>query len=136
MSDQSIMEEMIRRISDLENKVKDNAVQKPRFEIVNANYPAQITSNQNDYNPGNYDFLYVQTDASRNLSGISGGVFGRRLSIYLYGSFNLVILNASGSSAAGNRFTTPTGANLTLTPPACIILNYTGSDWVFESYFT
>ncbi len=91
--------------------------------------PAQITSSQNDYNPGtNQQNLRLSTDASRNITGLTmlspaktGGSFRVIENI---GSQNIVLVNQSASSAAANRFANVTGADITLTPNNLAFLLY------------
>jgi len=92
--------------------------------------PAQIVANTNDYSPPNAFLTHIwrlNTDAARNLTGIavsavtptaSGAmsITGYLLTIINVGAFNLVVQNQNAGSAAGNRFITRTGADVTLTP--------------------
>ena len=94
--------------------------------------PAQITANQNDYNPTDLttaSTLRLSTDASRNITGIAGGSDGRLLLIHNIGSFNVVLVNASSLSADVNRFAL--SGDLTLGPSQGVILQYdsTSSRW-------
>lgn len=69
--------------------------------------PAQITANQNDYNPTDLsiaEILYLDLDADRSLTGIAGGSTNRELSIFNGSAFRLTLVDASASSTAGNRF--------------------------------
>jgi hypothetical protein len=75
--------------------------------------PAQITGNQNNYVVGQMvTDLRLSTDASRNITGITNGRKGRVMRVFNVGSFDLVLINASGSSSAGNQFAL--GADLTI----------------------
>lgn len=85
----------------------------------------QITSNQNNYNPeGLYTTaaLRVQSDASRNITGLMGGVDGRVIFIRNIGSFDIVLKNQDANSTAEHRFNF--GADHTLAPGQTVILNY------------
>lgn len=69
--------------------------------------PAQITSDQNDYNPTNLatsSVLRLSTDANRNITGLQGGASGRIIWILNVGSFPITFKDASGGSSAANRF--------------------------------
>lgn len=79
-----------------------------------ANSPAQITADQNNYSPGTTTFLRLSTDASRTITGISGGVDGRHLWVCNVGSNDLVLANQNASSTDTNRIITGTGADVTL----------------------
>lgn len=83
-----------------------------------ATSPSQITSNQNDYNPGGSG-LYQRwnTDASRNITGLAftaAQADGQTHVIVNVGSQSIVLANESASSTAANRFHNSTGADITL----------------------
>jgi len=88
--------------------------------------PAQITANQNDYNPTNLstaNWLRLSTDASRNITSIAGGADGRVLALHNIGSFNIVLKDDDGSTGtAANRFAL--SSDITLEPDQCIIIHY------------
>jgi hypothetical protein len=86
--------------------------------------PAQITANTADYTTGNGVFFRLSTDASRTLSGISGGVDGKRLLIINVGSFPLVLAHENTGSIAVNRIISPTAADLTIAANGSIDLVY------------
>lgn len=106
-----------------------------RFSLV-ALSPAQITADQNDYNPestatNRSSFWRLSTDASRTVTGIANGLDGRILVIANAGSFDLVIANQSASSTAGNRIITGTGADVTVAADgtATLIYDNTTARW-------
>lgn len=96
------------------------------YDVVNESTPAQITSNQNDYNPGLSEVLRLSTDAARTITGISGGVKGRYLQIINVGNFNITLPYESALSSAGNRFITPSAESTVLYPRASVRLYYDG----------
>lgn len=135
MSDQAILEELIRRVTQLEQIQEQNGLQVPLFSIVNVNTPAQITANQNDYDPGNYELIRLSTNASRNITGFAGGTKGRLLWITNIGAQNIVLVNNSGLSVAANRIFNPGGGNITMTPIGTgtytsVLLIYQLTGWV------
>lgn len=97
--------------------------------------PSQITSNQNDYNPTGWNnggaphgasILRLSTDASRNLTSLTGGVTGRLVIIANVGSFDLVITNDDGAiGTAANRFSL--NANITLQQNETLMFWYDGT---------
>ncbi len=97
--------------------------------------PSQITADQNNYNPGvSSYFQRWSTDASRNITGLTFTVAqgdGEIHQIWNVGSNDIVLVNESASSTAANRFTTSTGANLTIAANKCAIVTYdnTSSRW-------
>lgn len=79
--------------------------------------PSQITASQNDYNPtglANARILRLSSDASRNITGIVAQGTGFRLLIQNVGAQDIVLVHASGSSAAANRIQGIGGASVTL----------------------
>ncbi|MCC7484255.1 MAG: hypothetical protein IT529_04640 [Burkholderiales bacterium] len=70
--------------------------------------PAQITANQNDYNPSGLSsagVLLVSTDAARNITSVAGGARGRVLQWINTGTFALTFTPDDGASGtAANRF--------------------------------
>lgn len=137
-------DETIRRLikenEQLKADMKRIALQRPLFTILNVNNPPQITSNQNDYDPGDYDMLRLTTDASRNITGISGGVLGRMLYLFNSGTQNIVLVHESALSVATNRINNPGAVNHTMTPGSTgtrsrLVMIYTGTRWstLFES---
>lgn len=71
--------------------------------------PAQITSDQNNYNPSSVvcstsTTLLINSDAARSITGIAGGAAGCDLFLVNNGSFTISLKDASASSTAGNRF--------------------------------
>lgn len=94
---------------------------------------AQITGNQNDYDPGDAGILRLSSDATRSITGISGGAAGRTLLLYNAGAYRINFPFNSGSSSAANRFTalgstmlqnSNTAAQLTLYPTGTFLLVY------------
>jgi hypothetical protein len=100
-----------------------------------ATSPAQITSNQNNYNPGGRSYFQRwNSDASRNITGLvfaSTAADGERHLIANVGSQNIVLQNENASSTAANRFTNSTGADITLSAnqAAEIIYDSTTTRW-------
>ncbi|HTJ52619.1 MAG TPA: hypothetical protein VL443_24355 [Cyclobacteriaceae bacterium] len=89
--------------------------------------PAQITSNQNNYAIGAQTSFRLNTDASRNITGLTGGVDGKFLFIRNVGSFNIVFTHEDGASTAANRITSSTAGNLTIAPNGVLVLQYDSS---------
>lgn len=99
--------------------------------------PSTITSDQNNYSvPVTGYFIRLATDASRTLTGLTfggGGVGDGQVHLLVnVGSSDLVLAHESASSTAGNRFTSSTGANITLSAKqaADIIYDGTTSRWL------
>lgn len=95
--------------------------------------PAQITANQNDYNPtglADASVLRLSTDASRNITSIAGGADGRVLLILNVGSNNIVLKDDDGATGtAANRFALSGDVTLAGDQGAIIWYDSTSSRW-------
>jgi len=94
--------------------------------------PAQITSNQNDYNPtgaSSSNVLRLSTDASRDITGFAFSSAYKTLLVHNVGSFDIVLKDESASSTAANRFAL--SGDATLSPDQSVLLWYdtTSSRW-------
>ena len=72
-----------------------------------------------------------------SIGGFTGPFDGRRLTIYNTVAQQMTIVNEDGSSTAGNRIKTLTGANVVLragTSAATMIYDATDSRWILVSY--
>jgi hypothetical protein len=102
------------------------------FALTGDISPAQITDNQDDYSPtglATASTLRLNTDASRNITGLAGGADGRLILIHNVGSNNIVLKDEDAGSSAANRFAL--NADLTLSADECAVLQYdsTSSRW-------
>ncbi len=99
------------------------------FFLTGSISPTQITADQNDYNPSGLSgasVLRLSTDASRNITGLSGGGAGRVAAVVNVGTNAIVLKNASTSSSAGNRFSF--SADVTLAAKQSVVLWYDSTD--------
>jgi len=91
--------------------------------------PSQITSNQNNYlvpDTDLYTVIRLSSDASRDITGLvphSDSAFHLLLNV---GSFNIVLVDESGSSTTTNRFSLP-GGDLTIKPDEGVCVWYDGT---------
>ncbi len=93
--------------------------------LQNTISPTQLTGNVNDYDPTGLSTaagLRLTSDASRDITGLAGGTGGRHLWLMNVGAQNIVLKNASGSSAAANQFALK--ADITLAPGGGCSLRY------------
>lgn len=96
-------------------------------------FPAQITVDQNDYNPANLATatqLSVDLNANRIITGIAGGVAGRILLLYNASLFYLTLAHQSASSVAANRFFNPGQMALVMPPLSGVLLSHDGAEWI------
>lgn len=130
-----IIGRMMKEIQFLKDEQRRFSAQTKLFQILNVNAPAQLTADQNNYDPGDFDLLLLTSDASRTITGISGGVSGRVLYLTNNGSAaNIVLAHQSASSSASNRLALPGGVSHTMTPnptgtrTRCVLI-YTEERW-------
>jgi hypothetical protein len=87
--------------------------------------PAQITADQNDYNPtglATAAVLRLTSDAARNVTGLAVGADGRIIIVHNVGANTIVLKDESASSTAANRFAL--NADLTLGADQSGLLRY------------
>jgi len=90
--------------------------------------PAQITAQADDYNPtglSTASVLRLDTDASRDITGLAGGANGRPVLIMNVGANDIVLKDESASSTAANRFAL--NADITIAPDQTVGLWYDGT---------
>lgn len=81
-----------------------------------AQTPAQITANQNNYSLTNLGVQRLSSDAARNITGIVAASNGSRRMLINVGSFNITLQHENAGSTAANRFLCSTGADIVLSP--------------------
>ena len=92
--------------------------------------PAQLTANQNDYNPpglSDATVLRLSSDAARTLTGLlvpSNIVDHTRKLLINVGAQNIVLSDADAASSSRNRFACPGAASLTLNAGDAVWLGY------------
>lgn len=103
--------------------------------------PTILGSNQNDYDPGS--FIYAARLSASTPVSITGRVGSGSIAVsQLFvnvGSFNITLVNESGSSTAANRF--HIANDIVLTPGSAVLLRYDpnlvgGARWTNVSYVT
>jgi hypothetical protein len=103
--------------------------------------PAQITANQNDYNPAGFvdgtgaiviSFMVVDTSGNYNITGIEAPspAIKNRIVLHNDGSSTVSLINNSGLSLAANRFSLK--GNITIQQQEAVELIYdnTISRWI------
>lgn len=89
--------------------------------------PAQITADQNDYDPtglATASCLRLFTDDTRTVTGLAGGAEGRMIAIQNLGLTDLILEHESTSSKAANRFSLAGAASVTLSAGESLLLRY------------
>lgn len=98
-----LISEIVRRITDLERLSRAVVGKAPLFDIANENTPAQLTGDQNNYDPGDYDVLRISSTLGITFTGFSGGLKGRFLELVNVGSFSISLSRENASSDPANR---------------------------------
>jgi len=100
--------------------------------------PAQITSNQNNYNPGgNSTYQRWISDASRDVTGLTfttAQTDGETHTIINIGLADIVLKHQNAGSAAANRFYCSTAADITLTPKQSAEVWYDATNLYWLAY--
>jgi len=99
--------------------------------FFDADSPAQITADQDDYNPGNKIVSRLSSDATRIISGIAGGATYQVRVLVNIGSFDITLGHEDTGSSAANRIASVTASDLTLGPAKLALLVYdaTSTRW-------
>ena len=95
------------------------------FALAGELSPAQITADQNNYNPTGLaltSVMRINSNAPRSITGLAGGAVGRIIAITNVGSFPVTLVSESALSTAANRFTFSTA--ITLVGGAVLTLVY------------
>lgn len=94
--------------------------------------PSQITANQNNYNPGTGDIFRLDSNAARDITGVSGGADGKAILLVNVGSYAITLKHQNASSDAGNRVVVPWAADYVLAASggaAMLVYDNTSSRW-------
>lgn len=131
-SDTTILR-LIKDVTYIRSILNRVTVNLPLFDISNENSPAQITADQNNYVPGNYDLLKISSDqAGRTITGFRGGIKGRFLRLFNVGSYEIYLANQDAGSNPENRIISPTGFDIIINAGGEIVLYYdsTQQRWI------
>jgi hypothetical protein len=103
-----------------------------RIRFASTISPAQLTANQNDWNPTNLataNVIRIQTDATpRTITGIVAGADGDELFLHNRNSATAITLSHDATSTAANRFYCPGAVDYSLVGKATVRLIYSGAD--------
>lgn len=128
----TILMRLLKDVNDIKANLRRVVANLPLYDIDNENTPAQITADQNNYVPGNYDVLRLASDASRSITGISGGVKGRKLRLFNVGSYPITLAYEDAGSLAANRFKFSNGNDAVIPPSSNMLIYYdaTQQRWI------
>jgi hypothetical protein len=94
--------------------------------------PTQLAANTDNWAPtglATASRIRFTTDASRNLTGLTGGVDGRILTLDNVGAFDIVLKDEDGNSDAANRFALDVDITIRPDQVCVIIYDATTSRW-------
>lgn len=128
-----ILMRLVKDVADLKRGARLETANLPLFDIASENI-VTITTDQNNYNPGNYDVIRIDTGAGPiSITGFSGGKKGRFLEIVNAPLGNPISFPVeSASSLAANRLSAPFSEDFILASGARIrfYYDYTEQRWV------
>lgn len=134
ISQNDLLLRLIKDVNDIRANLRRmlGTINLPLFDINNENTPTVLSADQNNYAPGNYDVLRLSSSQSVSITGLSGGIKGRKLTIYNDGDYSITFMHASLSSTAANRFRFSSGFDAALPPEANISFYYDDSNqrWI------
>lgn len=116
--------EIVKRITNIEREIRKPTSDNPAFRLYSENSPSMLTASMNDYDPGNYDVIRLESNAAISITGFLGGMLGRELRIYNVGGYVITLSHQSSSSLQPNRILTYNSTSITLNPNARAILYY------------
>lgn len=96
-----------------------------RLKFSSVLTPAQVTSNQNDYNPTGLSaaaIVRISSDAARSITGLTTGSDDPMLILTNIGAFTITLKNEDVASTAANRFLF--GSDLALAADESVWLTY------------
>lgn len=123
---------LVKDVNDIRSALRRVVANIPLYDISNENTPDQIKGDTNNYVPGNFDVLRLNTNAPKTITGFTGGVKGRFLRIFNVGSYEITLSHLSASSAVANQVKSATGFDIILNAGGQIVLYYdiTLAKWI------
>lgn len=121
--DETVMR-LIRDVNEIKSALRRTVANLPLFDIANENTPASISTDQDNYIPGNYDVLRLNATADVSITGFANGVKGRFLEIINVGTGRISFPDENTNSIAVNRIATPYDQTVTLLPNARVRFYY------------
>lgn len=115
---------LVKDVNDIKAALRQVTTNLPLYDIANENTPAAISTDQNNYVPGNYDIIRLSSTTTITITGLAGGVKGRSLKILNIGSNAITLANGSTSSLPENRFRFLSGIDFIVYPDSNIVLYY------------
>lgn len=123
---------LVKDVNEIKAALRQVTTNLPLYDIANENSPAAISTDQNNYVPGNYDILRINATANITITGFAGGVKGRFLRVFNVGTGEITIAHQNTGSLPQNRVVTPTGFGSVISPNEEFLLYYdsTQQRWI------
>lgn len=118
------MMRLIRDVNEIKSALRHVTTNLPLFDIANENTPVSISTDQNNYIPGNYDVLRIDATGDVSITGIANGKKGRFLEIINVGTGKITLSHEDALSLAVNRFTAVGEENIVMFPTARVRIYY------------
>jgi hypothetical protein len=105
---------------------------------LSAIYPATITARRDDWAPTGIEMagaVFMDADANRTITGITGGASGRVLVLLNTSAFTITLSHNDANSSAANRFRAPGSANYAIQSngAAMVVYDSNGPRWQIVS---
>lgn len=110
----STLMRLIKDVNEIKAALRHVTTNLPLYDVANENTPASISTDQNNYVPGNYDVLRINATADVTITGIANGKKGRFLEIINIGTGRISFTDEDNNSLAINRISTPYDQTVTL----------------------
>lgn len=88
---------------------------------------AEFTANQDNLDITNGTLFYISADALRDVTGLTRGFDGRKITLFNIGVNAITLKNDNAGSLEQNRILNATGGDLTIPPLSLVRLFYDGS---------
>lgn len=115
---------LIKDVNEIKAALRHVTTNLPLFDIANENSPDALSTDQNNYIPGNYDVLRLNPTDDISITGFANGKKGRFLEVINVGTGRISYPDESASSIAINRIATPYDQTIVQLPNARVRFYY------------
>jgi len=115
---------ILKDLNEVRSAIRSSIGNVPLFDIFNENSPVIIDDNQYNYSIGNYDVLRLKSSKKVLITGLRGGIRGRKLTVYNVGDYQINFINEHPTSDRENRFSFYEGRQVYLTPGQIVEFYY------------
>jgi len=118
------LQRLIKDMHEVRSALRHLNTNLPLYDVSNENTPDPISTDQDDYVPGNYDILRVNATADFTFTGFRNGKKGRFLEILNVGTGTIRYTDEDANSSAENRIATPYNEPIDQLPNARVRFYY------------